>query len=408
MTAAPDSAPPLLPAAGPARGSVWHRVRGSMTRQEWVRAGGMAGVVVALHVIGWFTLVAIVAPHHYSVGEKSFGIGIGVTAYTLGMRHAFDADHIAAIDNTTRKLMGEGQRPLSVGFWFSLGHSSVVFVLALLLSLGVKALAGPVRDDDSRLHDTTALIGTTVSGVFLYLIAAVNLVVLVGIWKVFRRMRSGRYDEDALEEQLNNRGFMNRLLGRVMKSITKPWQMYPLGLLFGLGFDTATEIALLVLAGSGAASGLPWYAILTLPVLFAAGMSLLDTIDGSFMNFAYGWAFSKPVRKVYYNLTVTGLSVAVALLIGTVELLGLLADKLGLHGPFWDWISGLDLNLLGFVIVGLFFATWVVALVVWKVGRIEEKWTAPLAGSGPAADPADGAGLVGPHHRHLDTLRPAP
>ncbi|WP_405530126.1 HoxN/HupN/NixA family nickel/cobalt transporter [Streptomyces canus] len=379
MTAAPDSAPPLLPAAGPARGSVWHRVRGSMTRQEWVRAGGMAGFVVALHVIGWFTLVAIVAPHHYGVGEKSFGIGIGVTAYTLGMRHAFDADHIAAIDNTTRKLMGDGQRPLSVGFWFSLGHSSVVFVLALLLSLGVKALAGPVRDDDSHLHDVTALIGTTVSGVFLYLIAAVNLVVLVGIWKVFRRMRSGRYDEAALEEQLNNRGFMNRLLGRVMKSITKPWQMYPLGLLFGLGFDTATEIALLVLAGSGAASGLPWYAILTLPVLFAAGMSLLDTIDGSFMNFAYGWAFSKPVRKVYYNLTVTGLSVAVALLIGTVELLGLLAGKLGLHGPFWDWISGLDLNLLGFVIVGLFFATWVVALVVWKVGRIEEKWTTGLA-----------------------------
>jgi high-affinity nickel-transport protein len=354
-----------------------------MTRQEWVRAGGMAAVVVALHVIGWVTLVAIVAPHHYSVGEKSFGVGIGVTAYTLGMRHAFDADHIAAIDNTTRKLMGEGQRPLSVGFWFSLGHSSVVFVLALLLSLGVKALAGPVRDDDSRLHDVTALIGTTVSGAFLYLIAAVNLVVLVGIWKVFRRMRTGRYDEAALEEQLNNRGFMNRLLGRVMKSITKSWQMYPLGLLFGLGFDTATEIALLVLAGSGAASGLPWYAILTLPVLFAAGMSLLDTIDGSFMNFAYGWAFSKPVRKVYYNLTITGLSVAVALLIGTVELLGLLADKLDLHGPFWTWISGLDLNLLGFVIVGLFFATWIVALVVWKVGRIEEKWTAGLTGGSP-------------------------
>ncbi|WP_329599575.1 HoxN/HupN/NixA family nickel/cobalt transporter [Streptomyces pseudovenezuelae] len=380
MTAAPDSAPPLLPATAPARGSVWHRVRGSMTRQEWVRAGGMAAVVVALHVIGWFVLVAIVAPHHYGVGEKSFGIGIGVTAYTLGMRHAFDADHIAAIDNTTRKLMGEGQRPLSVGFWFSLGHSSVVFVLALLLSLGVKALAGPVRDGDSRLHDVTALIGTTVSGAFLYLIAAVNLVVLVGIWKVFRRMRSGRYDEAALEEQLNHRGFMNRLLGRVMKSITKPWQMYPLGLLFGLGFDTATEIALLVLAGSGAASGLPWYAILTLPVLFAAGMSLLDTIDGSFMNFAYGWAFSKPVRKVYYNLTITGLSVAVALLIGTAELLGLLADRLALHGLFWDWISGLDLNLLGFAIVGLFFATWVIALLVWKVGRIEEKWTAGLAG----------------------------
>src|SRR4051812_28564784 len=171
-----------------------------MTRKEWARLGGMAAFVVALHVIGWFTLLAVVAPEHYSIGTKSFGIGIGVTAYTLGMRHAFDADHIAAIDNTTRKLMGEGQRPLSVGFWFSLGHSSVVFALALLLSLGVKAVAGPVRDDDSQLHDVTGLIGTTVSGVFLYVIAIINLVILAGIWKVFRRMRSGHFDEAALEE----------------------------------------------------------------------------------------------------------------------------------------------------------------------------------------------------------------
>ena len=382
VTAIEDIAPPA-----PATGSTWHRVRTSMTREEWARVGGMAAFVIALHVIGWFTLVGIVAPQHYSIGEKSFGIGIGVTASTLGMRHAFDADPIAALDNTTRKLMGEGKPPLSVGFWFSLGHSSVVFVLALLLSFGVKAVAGPVRDDNSRLHDVTGLIGTTVSGTFLYVIAAINLVILAGIWKVFRQMRHGHFDEAALEEQLDNRGFMNRLLGRVMKSITKSWQMYPLGLLFGLGFDTATEIALLVLAGSGAASGLPWYAILCLPVLFAAGMSLLDTIDGSFMNFAYGWAFSKPVRKVYYNLTITGLSVAVALLIGTVELLGLLAEKLGLHGFFWDWVAGLDLNIVGFVIVGLFFATWIVALLVWKLGRIEEKWTAGLAR--PAEQPAE-------------------
>ncbi|MEU1035532.1 HoxN/HupN/NixA family nickel/cobalt transporter [Streptomyces mirabilis] len=357
-----------------------------MTRQEWSRLGGMAAFILALHVIGWFTLVAIVAPEHYSLGTKSFGVGIGVTAYTLGMRHAFDADHIAAIDNTTRKLMGEGKRPLSVGFWFSLGHSSIVFALALLLSLGVKALAGPVRDDNSELHNMTGLIGTTVSGAFLYLIAGINIAILLGIWKVFRKMRTGHFDEAALEEQLNNRGLMNRLLGRLMKSITKPWQMYPLGLLFGLGFDTATEIALLVLAGSGAASGLPWYAILCLPVLFAAGMSLLDTIDGSFMNFAYGWAFSKPVRKVYYNLTITGLSVAVALIIGTVELLGLLADKLDLHGAFWYWVAGLDLNTVGFIIVGLFFATWILAMAVWKLARIEEKWTAGLR---PADQPAD-------------------
>ncbi|MFJ8538947.1 HoxN/HupN/NixA family nickel/cobalt transporter [Streptomyces sp. NPDC093591] len=380
MTAAPDSTP-TLPATAPAQRAAWHRVHTSMTRQEWGRVGAMAAFVLALHVIGWFTLVAVVAPEHYSIGAQSFGIGIGVTAYTLGLRHAFDADHIAAIDNTTRKLMGERQRPLSVGFWFSLGHSSVVMALALVLSLGVKSLAGPVRDDNARLHDITGLIGTTVSGAFLYLIAAINLVALAGIWKVFRRMRSGRYDEAALEEQLNKRGFMNRLLGRVTKSVTKPWHMYPLGLLFGLGFDTATEVALLVLAGSGAASGLPWYAILCLPVLFAAGMSLLDTIDGTFMNFAYGWAFSQPVRKVYYNLTVTGLSVAVALLIGTVELLALLADRFDLHGPFWTWITGLDLNTAGFVVVGLFAVTWIVALLVWRIGRIEERWAA-----GPRAE----------------------
>ncbi|MEV6029016.1 HoxN/HupN/NixA family nickel/cobalt transporter [Streptomyces sp. NPDC052036] len=360
-----------------------------MTRKEWANAGGMAAFILALHVIGWFTLVAIVAPEHYSVGTKTFGIGIGVTAYTLGMRHAFDADHIAAIDNTTRKLMGEGKRPLSVGFWFSLGHSTIVFALTFLLSLGVKALAGPVENDNSELHNITGWIGTTVSGTFLYLIAIINLVIMFGIWKVFQQMRGGQFDEAALEEQLNNRGFMNRLLGRLMKTITKPWQMYPLGVLFGLGFDTATEVALLVLAGSGAASGLPWYAILCLPILFAAGMSLLDTIDGSFMNFAYEWAFSKPVRKVYYNLTMTGLSVAVALIIGTVELLGLVADKAGLHGAFWDWISGLDLNIVGYVIVGLFFATWAVAVVVWKVGRIEEKWEAGMARSASAELPAE-------------------
>jgi high-affinity nickel-transport protein len=354
----------------------WQRISTSMTPREWTRLGGMAAFVTLLHVVGWFTLIAIVAPQHLSLGTKSFGIGIGITAYTLGMRHAFDADHIAAIDNTTRKLMHGGKRPLAVGFWFSLGHSTIVFALTFLLSLGVKALAGPVEDDNSQLHQVTGFVGTTVSGTFLYIIAAINIVILVGIWKVFRAMRSGEFDEAALEEQLNNRGFMNRILGRVMKSIRSPWQMYPVGVLFGLGFDTATEVALLVLAGTGAASGLPWYAILCLPILFAAGMSLLDTIDGSFMNFAYGWAFSKPVRKVYYNLTITGLSVAVAFIIGTVEILGLLAQQLNLSGSFWDWVRGLDLNTLGFVIVGLFFATWIIALVVWKVGRIEEKWTA--------------------------------
>ncbi|MBV8929124.1 MAG: HoxN/HupN/NixA family nickel/cobalt transporter, partial [Mycobacteriaceae bacterium] len=229
----------------------------------------MFGVIAGLHVVGWLTLVVVVAPEHFSVGDKALGVGVGLTAYTLGLRHAFDADHIAAIDNTTRKLMTDGQRPLGVGFFFSLGHSTVVFGLALLLSVGVKAIAGPVEDDSSALHHYTGLIGTTVSGVFLYLIAIINVVILIGILRVFGQMRRGAYDEAALEEQLNNRGLLNRYLGRFTRSISKSWQLYPVGVLFGLGFDTATEIALLVLAGTSAAAGLPWYAILCLPVLFA-------------------------------------------------------------------------------------------------------------------------------------------
>ena len=326
----------------------------------------MFAFIAALHIIGWGTLVFLVAPQHFSLGDKVLGIGVGLTAYTLGLRHAFDDDHIAAIDNTTRKLMEDGQRPMGVGFFFSLGHSTIVFGLALLLSIGVRAIVGPVEDDSSALHHYTGVIGTSVSGIFLYLIAIINIVILAGILRVFAAMRRGEYDEAALEEQLNNRGFLNRIFGRFTRSITKSWQMYPLGMLFGLGFDTSTEIALLVLAGTSAAAGLPWYAILCLPVIFAAGMSLLDTIDGSFMNFAYGWAFSKPVRKVYYNITITGLSVAVALIIGTIELLSLLAQQLGWSGGFWDWIGGLDLNIIGFLIVGMFVATWVVALLIWR------------------------------------------
>lgn len=350
------------------------KLRSALAPAEWWRLGSMLAVIAALHLIGWGALVLLVDPARLSVGGKAFGIGVGLTAYTLGMRHAFDADHIAAIDNTTRKLMSEGQRPLAVGFFFSLGHSTVVFALALLLATGVKAAVGPVEDDSSTLHHYTGLIGTSVSGVFLYLIAALNVVVLVGILRVFARLRRGRHDETELERQLQNRGLINRYLGRVTRSITKSWHLYPVGLLFGLGFDTATEIALLVLAGTSAAAGLPWYAILCLPVLFTAGMCLLDTIDGSFMNFAYGWAFASPLRKIYYNITITGLSVAVALLIGTVELLGLFAGQLGWRGGFWNWIGGLDLNAVGFAVVGIFVLTWAVALLVWRYGRIEEKW----------------------------------
>jgi high-affinity nickel-transport protein len=370
-----------MSAAAPriAGGSRWQQIKGSLTPAEWRRAGMLSFVIVMLHVIGFGLLFGLVMPHHFSLGGSGvFGIGVGVTAYTLGMRHAFDADHIGAIDNTTRKLMTDGQRPLSVGFFFSLGHSSVVFALAALLTLGIRGLSGDVSDGGSTLHQVTGVIGPTVSGSFLFLIGIINLVILFGIVKVFRRMRQGEFDEDKLEEHLQNRGLMNRFLGRATRAVKKPWHMYPLGLLFGLGFDTATEIALLATAGAAATGGLPFYAVLCLPILFAAGMTLLDTIDGAFMNFAYGWAFSRPVRKVFYYITITGLSVAVALLIGTIELLQVLSARLSLTGAFFDWLNNLDFNLIGYGIVGLFVLTWVIALSVWRFGRIEEKWTANL------------------------------
>src|SRR4051812_8211742 len=352
------------------------RIRTALTPAEWRRAALLAAVIALLHVVGFGLLFALVVPGHLALGGgEVFGIGVGITAYTLGMRHAFDADHIGAIDNTTRKLMNEGQRPLSVGFFFSLGHSTIVFVLGILVSIGVRGLSGAVSNDGSALHKATGLVGPVVSGSFLFLIGILNLIILVSIVRIFRRMRQGEYNEAELEEQLNKRGFMNRFYGRATRAVKKPWHMYPLGILFGLGFDTATEIALLVLAGAAAGSGLPWYAILCLPILFAAGMSLFDTIDGAFMNFAYGWAFSKPVRKIFYNITITGLSVAVALMIGTVELMSVLADRLGLTGGVWDFASNLDLNLMGYVIVGLFVATWAIALAVWRFGRIEERWS---------------------------------
>ena len=362
----------------PGRGRL-KRIRAALTPAEWRRVLGMAAVVIGLHALGFLLLFAVVAPRNYELGSSGiFGVGLGITAYTLGLRHAFDADHIGAIDSTTRKLMNDGQRPLSVGFFFSLGHSTIVFALGLLVVVGVGGLSGAVADDGSTLHHATGLIGPMVSGTFLFLIGVLNLVILVSIVRVFMRMRDGQFDEAELEQQLDNRGFMNRLYKRATNAVGKPSHMYPLGCLFGLGFDTATEVALLVLAGAGAAQGLPFYAILCLPILFAAGMSLFDTIDGAFMNFAYEWAFSKPIRKIFYNITITGLSVAVALLIGTIELLSVLADEFSLTGQPWDFVSGLDLNIVGYVIVGMFVFTWAVALAVWRFGNIEERWSARL------------------------------
>ena len=349
-------------------------LRDRLTQAEWRRMGAMFGFIAFLHIAGGLLMWKATSGRYELSDGSLFGWGTAALAYVLGMRHAFDADHISAIDNTTRKLMSEGQRPLAVGFFFSLGHSSVVMALALLLNFGIKALGGQLKDEDSALHHYTGLIGLTVSGTFLMIIAILNLVILVSIIGVFIEMRKGTYSDEELEKHLNSRGLLMRFFGPIARRIDKSWKMYPLGILFGLGFDTATEIGLLVLAGSSVVAGLPWWAIISLPLFFAGGMSLLDTIDGSFMNFAYGWAFSKPVRKVYYNIIITGLSVAVALFVGGLEICQVIAGQLNLTGGFWDYALAFNLNSAGYFIVGAFVVVWSVALLLWRYGKIEERW----------------------------------
>jgi len=356
------------------------QLQNSLNPEEWRRARWMFGSILLLHVAGFGIFIAFVVPGHY----KGLGIGVSVLAYTLGLRHAFDADHIAAIDNTTRKLLGErheiegSRRPLSVGYFFSLGHSTIVIVIGAGLVIAEKAVYGAVSHNSSGLEQFGGVFGTIVSAAFLYLIAILNIVILAGIVKVFRAMRSGCYDEEELERQLNNRGLMFRFFGRWMKSITKEWQMYPVGVVFGMGFDTATEVALLATTALLASKALPWYSIMCLPILFTAGMSLLDTLDGCFMNLAYGWAFFNPVRKIYYNLAITGLSVAICVFIGSIEVLGLLPTEAHWHGRFWGDMAGFNINTAGFVIVAMFVVTWGGALAIWRYGHIEERWGAGL------------------------------
>jgi high-affinity nickel-transport protein len=357
------------------------RLRKSLSPGEWTRLGACYAVILAFHVVGFGALFLVSGPRY---DAKLFGVGVGLTAYGFGLRHAFDADHISAIDNTTRKLIADGKRPVAVGFFFSLGHSTVVVALTAVIAVAARAVASQVTDRSSGLHNVGGYVGTGVSGFFLYLIAAINLVILVGIVRIFRQMRRGEFDEPTLEKRLQERGLMNRLLGPIARSIRSSAQMYPIGVLFGLGFDTATEVGLLAIGGGAAAANLPWYAIMTLPLLFTAGMALMDTADGAFMNVAYGWAFSNPVRKVFYNLTITGLSVAVAMLVGTVELLTILTGYLHLRGGVWGVLSAIDLNTVGFIIVGMFVVTWLGALAVWRYGRIEKRWAlCPAAGGEP-------------------------
>lgn len=357
--------------------------RRSLSAHDKRSLSAMTLVVISLHAVGFGVLLGLVVPQSLRVGgdHPAFSAGVGLLAYTYGLRHAFDADHIAAIDNATRKLLADrgsdltARRPFSVGFWFGLGHSTIVFALSLLLALGVKSLASPVIDESSTLHSVTGVVGASVSGVFLWVLGVLNLVVLIGIVKVFRGMRRGELDEEGLEERLNKRGVMNRLLGGLTRSVRKPLHIYPIGLLFGLGFDTATEVGLLVLAGGAAAFDLPFYAILVLPVLFASGMVLMDAIDGVFMTAAYGWALDRPIRKVFYNLTITSVSIAVALVIGTIQLLSVLVAWLHITDGPVAAVAHVPLSYAGYGIVALFLGSWVGALALWRFGDIERRWT---------------------------------
>jgi high-affinity nickel-transport protein len=338
----------------------------------------MAMFVAFLHVLGWGGLARVVGLQSVTVDSAgAFGLGLGAAAYTLGLRHAFDADHIAAIDNITRKLRAEGKRSMSVGFWFSLGHSSIVFGLCALLAAGIRGLADPAVDATSELHSFLGLVGTTVSGIFLLGIGVLNLIVLRGIIRSVVRMRKSEVAGEDLAAQATPPGFLYRVFGRVTRLVSRPWHGYGVGLLFGVGFDTATEVSLLILAGGAAASALPWYAIMTLPIIFAAGMSLLDSVDGCLMNFAYGWAASRPVRRIYYNIVITGLSVAVAVGIGSIELISIFVDRAGISTGPLSTIGRIDLDSVGYTVVALFLGTWVLAMGVWRFGRIEERWTAP-------------------------------
>lgn len=335
-------------------------MRSFMLKKNWIPYGV---VVLFLHIVGVSFLIIGVKNHPLL-------LGMAFLAYTLGLRHAFDADHIAAIDNTVRKLVQQKQNPVGVGFFFSIGHSSVVFLMTIILSISVQW----AQKELPHWQELGGILGTIVSGIFLVFIGILNAIILFDLQKVFLNMRIGKYNEAEVEELLLNRGFIARFTGPLFRFIHKSWHVYPMGFLFGLGFDTASEVALLAISAGAAKDSLPVVGILSLPILFAAGMSLMDTADGIFMTNAYHWAFSTPIRKVYYNLTVTAISVIAALFIGMIELVQVISVKLNLSSGAWKWISNLDISWLGYFLVVLFLLSWGISFAIWKVFNVEERW----------------------------------
>ncbi|GAC1307575.1 MAG: HoxN/HupN/NixA family nickel/cobalt transporter [Steroidobacteraceae bacterium] len=361
----------------------------SFSRAEWVRLSGLYGFIGLLHLLGWGGYL------HYA-GRYPQLVGLGFVAYMFGLRHAFDADHIAAVDDTVRYMLQKGKKPLGIGFFFSLGHSTIV----LALSIGIAFAANAVKMELPQLKSAGAVIGAGVSGTFLWLIGLLNLFVLLDILKIWRTAKTGTHSHAHLDQLLQKRGLLNRLFGgRLQKLMNHSWQMYPLGLLFGLGFDTASEVGLLAMTAGASAGNLPVPAVLCLPILFAAGMTIMDTTDGVLMSKAYDWAFINPLRKIFYNITTTGLSVAVALLVGTIELLQVFIAMLNLHGRFFDFVAALDFGILGYVIVGLFLGAWGLSVAVWKFGNIEKRYS--LRGAGPHTHPHVHDGGFQHSHKHV-------
>ncbi|HLH66722.1 MAG TPA: hypothetical protein VKV27_13570 [Solirubrobacteraceae bacterium] len=353
-------------------------------RRERLCAVAIALTVLALNAAGWVAYALLLASRRYQYAGLGAGLGAAFAAWTLGCRHAFDADHIAAIDNCTRKLIADGRRPLGSGLAFALGHSSVVMAAGAGIAVAARTVLRDVVAKGSGFELVGGVVGTVVSGAFLWLIAALNVAVLAGILAVFGDLRRGAHDEAELEARLQARGLLWRLLGHWTPLITRTWQLYFVGCAFGIGFDTATEVLLLAATAAAATEGLPWFAVLTLPLLFAGGMALMDTADGLLMNAAYGWAFGRPVRRIYYNIVVTVLSIAIAFLIGGVEILGLLSRELSLHGWPFDLVQHFDINAAGYVIVGLFLSVWLVSSLIWRFARLETRWQ-PAPGGGEGA-----------------------
>jgi high-affinity nickel-transport protein len=334
----------------------------NLSRNEKIRIAIIFSVLLVVTAIG-FSAAFVIGKIAVVLG------GLGIVAYVFGLRHGVDADHIAAIDNTTRKLMQEGKRPYTVGMWFSLGHSTVVVALIIGLIFATRV----VTTNIPSLQSTGAIVGTLVSGSFLWIIGFINAVIVIGIYKIFQTLKQGKLNQEELDNLLENRGFMNRFFRPLFRVINKPWHIYPIGVLFGLGFDTASEVALIAISvGIGVSTSIPIYYILILPLLFTCGMVTVDTADGVAMRVAYGWAFLNPIRKIYYNLTVTVISVLVAWAIGTIELLQVLSTELNLSGLFWSWLNTINFEMIGFGIIGIFIMSWLISFGYWRVKKYDE------------------------------------